>query len=402
MNVILAISGSISCYKSYDVARSLVGEGHSVKVVLTKGAMKFIRPQTFLYLGTMAVYGHGDDFNYPKAQGDDPILHISLARWSDKLIIVPLSANTASGLARGGAGDLLTSLFLAFEPQKPKIIFPSMNSLMLNHPFTKENLEKIKNLPNTFIHPSDRGLLACNETGEGRLAGIDEIVTLVETVGSKNKKKKVLITMGATLAFIDPVRYVTNPSSGLTGFYIAKECLNAGYSVDCIVGKYVTDKIKLLKHHPRFQYTRIATTAEMYHAVDKKFDSCDLYISPAAISDLECDIRKDKIKKKFIDHHINFKQSPDILESMIKRKKNQTIIAFAAETNLSKETLQEKFNRKPVDLLVGTKVFHDTRETRGFQVDKAHYIFFDGQKYIDKKMKKSSLAQFILEYTHFM
>ena len=401
LNIVLAVSGSISCYKSYDLARFLVKADHFVKVVLTRGALKFIRPQTFRYLGVKAVYTFEDDFNYPKQETDNPVLHVSLSRWADKLVIAPLTANTASRLARGKADDLLTSLFLAFGPEKDILIFPAMNSLMLEHPFTKENfeeLEKLASLNNVFIHPTDKGLLACEDIGEGKLAEIEEIADLIETIGTTQKHKHVLIATGATLSPIDPVRYVSNPSSGKTGYYLAKTCLNRGYKTSVVSGKNGLEKLGRLKHHPRFQLVTVMTTHEMYRAVDSVFGTCDIYISPAAISDLEFDMYKHKVKKRDLDHHITFKQSPDILENMIKKKKHQVIVGLAAETNLSKEVLQEKYERKPVDLLVGTQVFYDDTKIEGFQLHKADYMFFDGKSYKSKTLEKKSLADYIMDF----
>ena len=401
LNIILAVSGSISCYKSYDLARALVKKGHEVKVILTQGAVKFIKPQTFRYLGVKAVHTFEDDFNYPKLETDPSVLHVSLSRWADKLVIAPLTANTASSLAKGAAHDLLTSLFLAFERDKAILIFPAMNTLMLEHPFTKENFEEIKKLAtlnNVFIHPTDEGLLACEERGEGKLAEKEEMIDLIETIGGPQNDKHILIASGATIAPIDPVRYISNPSSGTTGYYLAKTCLARGYKTSVVSGRSGVGKLDHFKHHPHFNLTTVTTTHEMYRAIDKIFDDSDIYISPAAISDLEFDMYKKKIKKRDLDHHITFKKSPDILQAMIKKKKNRIIIGFAAETALTEDIMREKFARKPVDLLVGTQVFYDDKKKEGFQSNKATYKFFDGTSFTDKAMKKESLAHYIMEF----
>ena len=400
MNILLAVTGSISCYKAYDLARGLVNVGHEVKVILTKGALEFIKPQTFRYLGCSGVFTHDDDFNYPKAESDDPVLHVSLARWAEKLVIAPLSANTCSRLSRGEASDLLTSVFLAFEQDKNILVFPAMNTQMLAHPFTQENLnelKKIKSLNNVYVHPTSEGVLACNEQGSGKLPSIEEMLDLIYTIDATPIKKNALIATGATLAPIDPVRYVTNPSSGVTGYYLAKECLKKGYDVLVVAGKYATDKLKLLKNHPGFQLITITTTREMYQVIDFEFDQTDLYITPAAISDLEFDMFDSKIKKDKLDHTIQFNRSVDILGEMVKKKKShQKIVGFAAETNLSLEVLKEKFDRKPVDLLVGTKVFHDSKMTQGFQNSGADYKLYDGKEVVEARLEKDELAKDII------
>ena len=400
MNIALAVTGSISCYKSYDLLRTLIREGHTIKIILTQGALEFIKPQMFRYLGAKAVYCHNDDFQYPQGEGNAPILHISLARWADKLVIVPLSANTASRLASARSDDLLTSLFLAFEPTKPILIFPAMNSFMLEHPFTQDafaSLQKIKSLANVFIHPTDEGTLACEEHGKGKLPSVEEVSDLIETIESTKTDKKVLIAAGATISPIDPVRYVTNPSSGITGYRFAKECLKSGHCVVAVVGHYSTNKFTLLKNHPQFRLITIMTTKEMSGFIESEFPKCDIYITPAAIADLEFDMYKYKIKKSSLSHHLKFKSSPDILATVIEKKQRQFIVGFAAETNLTKKTMKEKFNRKPVDILIGTDVFHDSSKIAGFQKEEANYIIFDGKTFTTNKMTKASLARFILD-----
>ena len=158
MKILLSVCGSISAYKSLDIARGLINNGHEVRVILTKGALKFVVPEVFTYLGALDVYLENDDFHYKN------VLHVELARWSDILVIAPLSANTLSRLARGEASDLLTSVFLAFEATKPIAVFPAMNSHMLSHPFTQVNfqeLKKLKTLDNIFISFSVRPSISC-------------------------------------------------------------------------------------------------------------------------------------------------------------------------------------------------------------------------------------------------
>jgi phosphopantothenoylcysteine decarboxylase/phosphopantothenate--cysteine ligase len=179
MKILLSVCGSISAYKSLDIARGLVNNGHQVKVVLTEGALKFVVPEVFTYLGVEDVYLNNADFKHKN------VLHVELARWCDTLVIAPLSANTLSRLARGAADDLLSSIFLALEPEKTIAVFPAMNSLMLKHPFTQENfaeLKKLKTLNNVFISLTNAGVLACNEIGSGKLPTVEEILELIPTL----------------------------------------------------------------------------------------------------------------------------------------------------------------------------------------------------------------------------
>ena len=168
MNILLAVTGSISAYKAYDLLRLLIKDGHTVKIILSSGAQKFIKKETFKYLGAESVHTSSDDFS-----GEYKILHIELADWADRFVIAPTSANTIAKLSNASADDLTSSVFLAFDSQKPIFIFPAMNTKMLTHPFLQENLEKLKKLKNIFLGQTQFGELACNHIGEGKLEDIN-------------------------------------------------------------------------------------------------------------------------------------------------------------------------------------------------------------------------------------
>ena len=293
MNLLLAVTGSISAYKTLDITREWVKAGHSVKVVLTAGALQFVVPQVFKYLGASEVFLPLDDFKYPKEEQDPgSVLHIELGKWADKLILAPLSANSLSRIVSGQAGDLLNSVFLAFDPGKPVLAFPAMNTKMLDHPFVERNLELLDELPNVFVHPSSSGELACGDIGAGKLPTVDTILTATEAVSLKTidkqagLKKHILISTGATVSPLDPVRYLTNASSGITGYHLAIESLKRGHKVTVVAGKFATAKLELLTHLPHFQLLRVTTATEMASVLDKYFSYADSYISAAAISDI--------------------------------------------------------------------------------------------------------------------
>lgn len=402
MDVLLGVSGSISCYKACDLVRALVRDGHRVKVVLTRGASEFVGAGIFRSLGALAAHGPGDDFRHPPpgGGGGGPVLHVELARWAHKLVLAPLSADTAARLAQGRADDLLGSVFLAFPPERPLLVFPAMNVRMLEHPFTKANLEalaRLRSLGNAFVHPTDEGALACEDEGRGRLPDVEEVADLVATAGGEGSGVRTLVAAGATVSPIDPVRFVSNPSTGLTGYHCARACLAEGHEVAAVVGGNATDRFRLLARHPRFRLVRVVTTQEMLDAVSAEFDACDLYITPAAIADLECDMRPEKIRKRDFDHRVEFRPSPDILAAMLGRRRGQVVVGFAAETDPTEERLREKFARKPVDLLVGTRARHDPRGTEGFGADRARYRLFDGRSFEDLSLAKSALAAAILD-----
>lgn len=401
MKILLAVSGSISAYKSIDIARGLVKNGHQVKVVLTNGALKFVVPEVYSYLGVSDVYKSEDDFIHKN------VLHVDLARWCDVFVIAPLSANTISRLARGEASDLLSSIFLALEPRKNILLFPAMNTNMLLHPFTKENLEqlkKIKSLNNVFVSPTDSGILACEEVGLGKLPTVEEIIEIIPLMYKPLKRadqKKILITTGATIVPLDPVRYLTNSSSGITGFYIAQIALALDHQVIVVAGLHSTSKLDLLVKHPNFTLKRVSTVKEMHDAVHSELTSSDLYISSAAISDIEFDVSAGKIKKDSMGDSLKIKKATDILKTVIEKKPTQLkVVGFAAETDLSNEVLSRKMSSKPVDLLVGTKVNNglvDNEKLAGFNVNHADYRLLTSKGFVyEGTLTKYELAQKII------
>jgi phosphopantothenoylcysteine decarboxylase / phosphopantothenate---cysteine ligase len=384
MKYVLAVTGSIASFKSYEVARQLVKNGYEVKVILTQGALEFIKPDTFRYLGVQDVYLPTDDFD-PKNLGQkENVLHIELAKWAHKLIIAPASANTMARLALGLNNDLLGSLFLAFG-KRPVLIFPAMNTEMWNHPRTQEHLSSLRNLSHISVVNPVSGLLACGDIGQGKFPEVSAVVDLIETLDPHKKSgKKIVITAGATVSPLDPVRYLTNPSSGKMGVAIAKAFLEAGHEVTVLAGYQCTSQVDNLLGHPAFQLVRTPTTQQMRDAALKHFSDADLYISTGAIADVEFDIAKEKIKKESMGTSLPFRQGPDILKDILSlRKHHQRVISFAAETQTTEEVFREKMSRKPVDLMIGNKVssgiLGDNTVT-GFQVDEGHYYFVEPGK----------------------
>ncbi|PIK14948.1 bifunctional phosphopantothenoylcysteine decarboxylase/phosphopantothenate--cysteine ligase CoaBC [Halobacteriovorax sp. JY17] len=407
MKVLLGVCGSIAAYKTFDLARLLVNNGHEVKVVLTKGAEEFVRPQVYKYLGVQEVFSSMDDFKYPhEKQRASTVLHIELAKWADKFVIAPLSANTLSKLAHGAANDLLSSIFLAIDQSKQILLFPAMNTNMLTHPFVKENfelVEKIKTLPQVFIAPTLSGELACGDIGAGKLAPIEVISELIETINFNSRNQKVVITTGATISSIDPVRYLTNASSGKTGYEMAKELLKSGFSVEVIAGKNATPKLDLLIAHPNFKLIRVVSTRDLLAvALESVKDACT-YISAAAISDIEFIQGDSKLKKNQLSDSLKISTAPDVLKSILEnRNPNLKVIGFAAETNLTEEVLLEKWNRKKVDLLIGTHVSsgltNSDKEVKGFEADQANYsLLRDGQIFFNGELTKRELSQRVLQ-----
>lgn len=378
MNILLGITGSIASYKSFDVARQLVKNGHAVKVILTNGALEFIKPETFRYIGVEAVYLPTDDFLPANLSKGSTVLHIELVKWADKLIVAPASANTISRMATGITNDLLTSVFLAFG-QKPVLIFPAMNTEMWKNERIQEHRQKLESLNHVGIINPVSGLLACGDIGAGKFPEVSSVVDLIEAYNPLlRKNKKVIITAGATASPLDPVRYITNPSSGKMGISVAKAFLAAGYQVVVLAGHQCTSEVENLRGHPLFSLMKTPTTQLMKEAAVKIFPDADLYISTGAIADIEFDPVNIKLKKETMGSVLPFRQAADILKEILSLRKNQKVVSFAAETETTKEVFMEKMNRKPVDLMIGNKVSNGLigdPEVQGFQKASGEFFF---------------------------
>jgi phosphopantothenoylcysteine decarboxylase/phosphopantothenate--cysteine ligase len=386
MKYILGVTGSIAAYKSFDVARQLVKNGHEVKVVLTRGALEFIKPEPFRYLGVSSVYLPQDDFEPRLLSSNATVLHIELAKWADKLIIAPLSANTLGRLSLGLNNDLLGSLYLAFG-KKPILLFPAMNTEMLNQPRVQEHLREIQKLSHVGLINPVSGLLACGDVGAGKFPEVNAVVDLIEHFDpTKKENKSVIITAGATASPLDPVRYLTNPSVGKMGLSVARAFLKNGYKVTVLAGHQCTDEVNNLLGHPHFTLIKTPTTEQMKVAALKNFPGADLYISTGAIADIEFDASNTKMKKEQMGTTLVFHQAADILAEIIKSKKpTQKIISFAAETETTPSVFDEKMKRKPVDLMVGNNVSNGLigqTSVEGFQNNEGLYFFILPDKMI--------------------
>ena len=382
MKILLAVTGSIASYKSYDVARLLVKNGHEVIVILTSGALEFIKPETFRYLGVQETYLPTDDFVPTHLKENATVLHIQLAKWADKLVVAPMSANTLSRLALGLNNDLLGSVYLAFG-KKDILLFPAMNTQMWQQARVQEHTQLLQTQSHISLVNPVSGLLACGDVGQGKFPDVSAVVDLIETLGSdKHQSKKVTITAGATASAIDPVRYLTNPSSGKMGIAVAKAFLRNGYEVTVLAGHQCSTQIDNLLGHPKFKLLKTPTTTKMKEAALAVFPSSDLYISTGAIADIEFEAASSKLKKETMGNSLPFHQAPDILKEILAIKKpHQKIVSFAAETETSKDVFMEKMGRKPVDLMVGNKVSNGllNQETiQGFMQDDGEYYFIQG------------------------
>ncbi|PKQ29141.1 MAG: bifunctional phosphopantothenoylcysteine decarboxylase/phosphopantothenate--cysteine ligase CoaBC [Actinobacteria bacterium HGW-Actinobacteria-10] len=360
--VVLGITGCIAAYKACELTRALVRDGVRVKVIMTEAATKFVGPVTLRTLtGEPVVTSLWDD------PGTSPVHHVSLAQETDVLVIAPCTANVLAKIACGRADDMLTTTALATEA--PIVIAPAMNTHMWRAEATQANLATLRARGALIVEPGT-GELACGDAGEGRLADIDAILTVVraELVRTRDLEGvRVLVTAGPTRERIDAVRYITNPSSGKTGFSIAEEIARRGGEVTLVSGPVA------LPDPFGVQVVRVESALEMRDAVDAAYDACDVVVATAAVSDFRPAEPVDgKSKKDSAPLDIPLKRNPDILAGLGKRKGNRILIGFAAETDDVIDYATSKLFAKNLDLVVANDV---SDPAAGFGTD-ANRVWF--------------------------
>jgi len=344
--VVLGICGGIAVYKALDIISNLKKSDIDIHVIMTDAASKFVSPLSFQTLSQNIV--NSDMFCEPKAW---EIQHISLAQKADLVLIAPATANFIGKVSSGIADNLLTTTIMATKAQV--IIAPAMNTNMYLNPIVQENITKLKDNGYKFINPAS-GRLACGDIGEGKLADIDEICDYVqrELYDLKDLKgKNIMVTAGPTIAAIDPVRYITNRSSGKMGYAIAEEAVYRGANVTLISGP---TSIK-----PPFGVTlvNVKTTEDMYNEVTTRFDDFDIVIKAAAVADYKPkSYSVQKIKKASSDVAIEFVKNFDILKKLGELKKKQILVGFAAESNDLLSNAQGKLEKKNLDYIVANDI----------------------------------------------
>lgn len=399
MNILLAVTGSIASYKSFDLTRALVKRGHAVRIVLTQGALEFVKPELYRYLGADVVLLPADDFN----AATPGVPHVDLGKWAHVLVVAPLSANTLAKLSSGQCTDFLGSIFLAWRQDRPVLMFPAMNTMMWQHAFTQDHVAKINKLPFARVVDPAAGLLACGDEGQGKLMDVDAIADLIEFYNPlRATSKHVLITTGATVAPLDPVRFMTNPSSGKTGLEIAKAYLKTGAKVTLLVGHELPAGVNALKAHPSCTLIHTPTTEEMRREALRVAPAAQVIIAAAAVADFEFNKAAGKLKKDQLTS-LPIVKAVDVLAELLKaRTEGQKFVSFAAETDTSEAVFREKFQRKPVDLMVGNRVHSGLMENQareGFAESKGTYWFVSSDKTsAPQNLSKAELASFIVNW----
>ena len=350
-NILLGVTGGIAAFKSASIVSLLKKKGYDVKVVMTKNATNIIGPLTLETLSRNRIYVDMWDTN-PHYE----VEHISLADWADMVLIAPATYNIIGKVANGIADDMLTTIISAVSTRKPVFFALAMNVNMYENPILKANIDKLKSYGYRFIEVEE-GLLACNYVAKGRMTEPEDIVaeierydiySKIENFNTALKDKKVLITSGRTKENIDPIRYLSNNSSGKMGYSLAQAAIDLGAEVTLISGPTNLEIPKGLK-----SFVSVESALEMYEKVDEYFGDTDIFIACAAVADYRPkEYKKEKIKKSDSDLILELVRNPDILFEMGKKKDKQLLIGFAAETNDIKENALKKLEKKNLDFIV--------------------------------------------------
>ncbi|HSG60436.1 MAG TPA: bifunctional phosphopantothenoylcysteine decarboxylase/phosphopantothenate--cysteine ligase CoaBC [Pseudomonadales bacterium] len=343
--IIVGVSGGIAAYKSADLVRRLQDQGAIVRVVMTQGAQAFITPLTLQALSGFPVHTDLLDTNAEAAMG-----HIELARWADLVLVAPASANTISRLCHGAADDLLTTLCLATKA--PVAISPAMNQAMWHHPNTQANLDILRSRGTLVIEPGI-GSQACGDIGPGRMPDSDILVNAAIACFEQGPLDgiRVLLTAGPTREAIDPVRYISNHSSGKMGYALAEKLAEAGAQVTLISGPVA------LETPPRIDRVNVISAADMFDAVMQRIDACDVFIAAAAVADYTpAEVARQKMKKGATDMSIALVKTTDIVASVAALPNKPITIGFAAETDNVLAYAKDKLQRKGLDMIIANDV----------------------------------------------
>lgn len=379
--IVIGVTGGIAVYKALDVISKLKKKDFEVHVIMTESATKFVNPLSFQTLSQNIV--NSDMFCEPKAW---EIQHISLAKKADLIAVIPATANIIGKVANGIADDLLSTTIMATK--SPVAFAPAMNTNMYSNPIVQDNISKLSNLGYKFINPAS-GRLACGDEGEGKLADTDTIAEYIQSIMYDVKDlqgKKVLVTAGPTIAALDPVRYITNRSSGKMGYAIAEEARDRGAEVTLVRGATnlpIPFGVKCVS---------VKTNEEMLKEVMDRFDDQDIVIKAAAVADYKPKQYSDKkIKKAEDEFNLVLSKDTDILKKLGTLKKNQVLVGFAAESNDLLQNAQKKLTNKNLDYIVANDI---TAADTGFASNdnKVTIICRDGKTISLDKMSKRQVA----------
>ncbi len=388
--IIVGVTGGIAAYKACDVVSKLKKLNANIHVIMTESACEFVQPMTFQTLSNNFVIN--DMFKEPKTW---EVEHIELAKRADAFLIVPATANFIGKLAAGIADDMLTTTVMA--TRAPVIIAPAMNTNMYTNRIVQANIGALQDLGYKFIEPAS-GRLACGDIGAGKLADVDDIVAYVVDFFEKEAQvkdlvgKRIMISAGPTIEAIDPVRYITNRSSGKMGYAIAKRAVARGAQVTLVSGKTDLDVPKGL-----VKYINIESADDLYENLVREFEANDVVIQSAAVADYKPKSYSDKkIKKKDSDLSIELCRNKDVAQELGKIKGDKVLVGFAAETNDVLENATKKIKKKNLDFIVANDL---TMQGAGFSTETniVKIIEADGRINEYPKLLKSEVGDIILD-----
>jgi phosphopantothenoylcysteine decarboxylase/phosphopantothenate--cysteine ligase len=392
MRVALAITGGVAAYKAAELVRQLQQDGLEVQVVMTDAACEFVRPLTFAALtGRKVITGLFGEQGGAGANIESAIEHIAVAQRIDLLVVAPATADALAKFANGAGGDFLSTLYLA--TRAPVIVAPAMNGNMWEHQATRTNVQVLRERGVHVVEP-DEGYLACGMTGAGRLAATTTIARKVrEVLGLRHdlEGESVLVTAGPTRELIDPVRYLTNRSSGKMGYAVAEAACRRGARVVLVSGP-----VNLFPPE-RAEWIPVQTAEDMQLAVESRSAEATIIVMAAAVADYRPVAPQDlKIKRGTGRLTIELEPNPDILASLGREKGTRVLVGFAAETDHLAENAKQKLESKGADMIVGNDV---SKAGAGFDVDTnvATFFFRDGREDALPQMTKQELADRILD-----
>jgi len=392
MRITLGVTGGIAAYKSAELVRRLQDEGHTIQVVMTRAAQEFITPLTFAALSGQRVIV---DLFSTSARGENnlesAIDHIAVAQSTDLLLVAPATADILAKFARGIADDFLSTLYLASTA--PVVAAPAMNVNMWQHEATQENLATLRARGVRIVEPNE-GYLACGMTGPGRLASQVEILKAVEEVlrgGQDQDGERVLVTAGPTREDIDPVRFLSNRSSGKMGYAVARAAARRGAKVVLVTGPTALET-------PRgVERVDVRSAEDMLRAVEARFPECTLAVFAAAVADYRAvEPSESKIKRTQDALTLRLEPNPDILATVAREKGDRLVVGFAAETDNVAENARKKLAQKNADVMVANDV---TAEGAGFDVDTnmVTLLSCDGRDLALPRLTKAEVAERILD-----
>jgi phosphopantothenoylcysteine decarboxylase / phosphopantothenate---cysteine ligase len=391
MRITLGVTGGVAAYKAAELVRLLQQEGHTVQAVMTRSAREFVTPLTFAALTGQKVITDLFPESTDEANLESAIEHIAVAQRTDLLLVAPATADIVAKFARGIADDFLTTLYLASTA--PVVVAPAMNVNMWNHAATQENVALLRARGYCVVDPGE-GYLACGMTGAGRLAGQQEILAAVRAALKLHRDldgETILVTAGPTYEDLDPVRYLTNRSSGKMGYAIAEAGARRGARVILVSGPTA------LETPAGVERINLRSAEEMHETVRERFAQCSIAIFAAAVADYRpADPSAKKLKRAGDTLTIRLEVTADILAEAARHKGDRLIVGFAAETERVGENARKKLAAKNADLIVANDV---TAEGAGFDADTNVVTFFsrDGRNLPLPKMTKQEVAERILD-----